>query len=171
MKTCANCKKEFPFLVDISGKKRNLQSRKFCLECLPFGSNHRFAIKNESIPDGHKTCSSCKVVKPEADFYLKNRRSSRRSSICKDCISKSVIDRIRKMKKQAVEYKGGKCEICGYSKCLAALDFHHRNPLEKDADFYKFKNRAFESFKPELDKCALLCCRCHRELHSEEHLV
>ena len=28
--------------------------------------------------------------------------------------------------------KGGKCEICGYDKNLAALDFHHLDPNQKD---------------------------------------
>jgi hypothetical protein len=29
-----------------------------------------------------------------------------------------------------VEYKGGKCQKCGYDKCERALTFHHRNPDE-----------------------------------------
>ena len=37
-----------------------------------------------------------------------------------------------KYKLKAVEYLGGKCALCGYSKCLASLDFHHINPLTKD---------------------------------------
>jgi hypothetical protein len=28
--------------------------------------------------------------------------------------------------------RGGKCEHCGYKANLAALEFHHRNPEEKD---------------------------------------
>jgi hypothetical protein len=31
------------------------------------------------------------------------------------------------MKKQAVKMKGGKCSICGYDKCIDALQFHHEN--------------------------------------------
>ena len=66
-------------------------------------------------------------------------------------------------KQKAVAYKGGKCLICSYSRCEAALDFHHLNPTEKDglrADW------TFERNKTELDKCVLLCCRCHREVHA-----
>lgn len=32
----------------------------------------------------------------------------------------------------AVQYKGGKCCVCGYNKYLGALEFHHLNPNEKD---------------------------------------
>jgi hypothetical protein len=32
----------------------------------------------------------------------------------------------------AIAYKGGECSICGYNKCVAALEFHHLNPSEKD---------------------------------------
>lgn len=32
----------------------------------------------------------------------------------------------------SIEYKGGKCSVCGYSKCKGALEFHHLDPKEKD---------------------------------------
>lgn len=79
----------------------------------------------------------------------------------------SIRDRQRaraaQVKQQCVDYLGGKCIVCGYSRCNAALDFHHRNPAEKD----KFRdNWSFEHNKPELDKCVLVCARCHREIHA-----
>lgn len=37
-----------------------------------------------------------------------------------------------KLKKDAIEYKGGKCQICGYDKCDSALEFHHLDPSQKD---------------------------------------
>jgi hypothetical protein len=30
-----------------------------------------------------------------------------------------------------VDYKGGACVLCGYSRCLRALDFHHFDPTNK----------------------------------------
>ena len=70
----------------------------------------------------------------------------------------------RRMKVKAVEYKGGKCQECGYCKSLAALTFHHRNPEEKD---FSISGRVvkWEKLKPELDKCDLLCSNCHLEEH------
>ena len=72
----------------------------------------------------------------------------------------------RKMiKNQIVEYKGGKCEICGYNKCIEALEFHHLNPEEKDFTI-SGGTKGFEKLKPEIDKCILVCSNCHREIHS-----
>lgn len=72
--------------------------------------------------------------------------------------------RHRNKKQRYVEYKGGKCELCGYSKSLAALEFHHRDPNQKDFRV-SGKNVSWEKVKAELDKCQLLCANCHREEH------
>lgn len=39
-KICRKCNKEFPYHKKINGKVRNLNSRKFCLDCSPFGSRN-----------------------------------------------------------------------------------------------------------------------------------
>lgn len=74
----------------------------------------------------------------------------------------------KSIRDQAVAYKGGKCEICGYDKCSAGFDFHHVDPMEKD---FTISDRmsSFSAIKKELDKCVLLCCRCHREVHDGWH--
>lgn len=70
---------------------------------------------------------------------------------------------------KSLEYKGFKCEICGYDKCIAALEFHH--PYEKDFGISsKGYTRAWEKVKLELDKCILVCSNCHREIHEEERI-
>ena len=51
---------------------------------------------------------------------------------CSKCSTDSVNERRRNLKKQLVEYKGGKCEICGYNECIGALEFHHKDPNKKD---------------------------------------
>jgi hypothetical protein len=45
----------------------------------------------------------------------------------------SVIKRRKQNKLLLVEYKGGKCECCGYDKCIAALEFHHLDPTTKES--------------------------------------
>ena len=40
MKKCKNCDCEIPNFIEIDGKKRNLQNRKFCLDCSPFGEHN-----------------------------------------------------------------------------------------------------------------------------------
>ncbi len=32
----------------------------------------------------------------------------------------------------ALDYKGGKCQVCGYRRCREALEFHHLSLSEKD---------------------------------------
>lgn len=73
----------------------------------------------------------------------------------------------RAIKKQLVAYKGGKCERCGYNKCIAALQFHHIDETIKDFEIsanYNEKHPMSE-LKQEVDKCILVCANCHAELH------
>lgn len=71
----------------------------------------------------------------------------------------------RAMKKRAIELRGGRCERCGYDKCIAALEFHHRNPEEKSFRLGDGYNHCWEDFLKEVDKCELLCANCHAEEH------
>jgi hypothetical protein len=71
----------------------------------------------------------------------------------------------RKLKERLVEYKGGKCEICGYDRCVKAMDFHHKNPKEKEFPL-TYMNRKWEILIKEADKCILVCANCHREIHA-----
>lgn len=69
-------------------------------------------------------------------------------------------------KQRAIEYLGGKCENCGYDRCPAALDFHHRDQSQKTANVGQLMLGSWESLVAELDKCDLLCSNCHREHHA-----
>ena len=66
----------------------------------------------------------------------------------------------------AITYKGGKCQCCGYNRCLGALEFHHIDPSSKDFGISsKGYTRSWDKVKSELDKCVLVCANCHREIH------
>lgn len=82
-----------------------------------------------------------------------------------------VSDYRRRMKARAVEYKGGMCEVCGYAKCQAALEFHHKDPLGKDFRISQGNSWSWARIQPELDKCVLLCATCHREEHFRLKLI
>jgi DNA-binding CsgD family transcriptional regulator len=69
-------------------------------------------------------------------------------------------------KEKLVKYKGGKCEKCGYDKCIWALDFHHKNPDEKDFTISNYQHLKMEILYKEVDKCILVCSNCHREIHA-----
>ena len=69
---------------------------------------------------------------------------------------------------QLINEFGGKCQECGYNKNIAALEFHHINPDEKEfqLDMRHLSNTNLEKLKEEADKCQLLCANCHREIHN-----
>ena len=79
---------------------------------------------------------------------------------------KAVAKRRKRLKEMAVEYKGGKCMFCSYSKCIDALDFHHVDEDEKSFGLAKDGlTRSWKKIRKELDKCVMVCANCHRELH------
>ena len=73
--------------------------------------------------------------------------------------------RRRKIKQTLVDEAGGKCIRCGYDECIAALEFHHRDPSEKEI---RLTDRSMEKLRAEAAKCDLLCANCHRIVHSED---
>jgi len=139
MKTCANpkCNKKFPIIIKIGTKFHNLNSRKFCLECSPFkGHNTRDINKPRRLTTYPSKGNYADVKK----FRLNKKR-------------------------KCVDFLGGKCEICGYNKYFQVLEFHHKDPTQKDFGISTKGAWGFERVKVELLKCALLCANCHRELH------
>jgi len=81
---------------------------------------------------------------------------------------REVARKRSELREQALSYKGGKCEICGYCRSSRALDFHHVNPREKDFTLSS-RMTSWVKIKKELDKCILLCANCHREVHDGYH--
>lgn len=75
-----------------------------------------------------------------------------------------------KRKLELVNYKGGKCEKCGYNKNIAALQFHHINPEEKEIklDVRRLSATNIDTLYREVDKCMLLCANCHAETHHQD---
>ena len=69
----------------------------------------------------------------------------------------------KNLKKRAVKYKGGKCIVCGYIRCIAALQFHHIDDFLKEIDISSCST--WKQAEHELNKCVLLCANCHVEVH------
>ena len=103
-----------------------------------------------------KECAICHKT------FINPTRKEFNGLVCKNC-SRNYQTYYKKTK--AIEYLGGKCEICGYDKNISALDFHHKNPEEKEISVSLLYQYSWERMKEELDKCQLLCANCHRELH------
>ena len=79
------------------------------------------------------------------------------------------MKRRKNLKIALVEYKGGKCMRCGYHKYLEVLEFHHRDPTQKDLEI-SYGTRTLSALKLEADKCDIYCPTCHREVHIELRL-
>jgi len=117
-----------------------------------------------------KKCSSCDEEKPIGEFTLRRNYHNGervRHSQCKECVYESGRRRIRAVKLKLVNLKGGKCISCGYCKNLSAMDFHHRDPSEKEFDWRQLMTmlKQWDRVLEELEKCDLLCNRCHQEIH------
>jgi len=157
MITCIKCGNQFPTSKRINGKRRALSSRRYCLDCSPFGL-HNTSQLHVYPRVNNEVCCKCSVCGRE---YKYHRKSGHTLSLCNYCMQKK---RLIKCKTRAIEYKGGCCTKCGYNKCTEALDFHHVG--KKDFLISSHYNRKWETLRKELDKCILLCANCHRELHS-----
>lgn len=108
------------------------------------------------------TCNLC-----EKDYlYIRKQKGTR--DTCSSCYG----GRHRfALKARMVEYMGGGCQVCGFNRSLAALDFHHIDPTEKHFNFGSKHTIAIGDLETELKKCVCLCSNCHRELHEALELV
>lgn len=102
-------------------------------------------------------CKHCGEDDP-AKFY------ARMKTTCYSCHGDHLETYRLQVRDEALAYKGGKCEHCGYDKYRGALEFHHRDPMQKDPAGLRKYNRT--KLFAELDKCVLLCANCHREEHA-----
>lgn len=96
------------------------------------------------------------------------RVDARKYSDRQQYLIRAVHARRKKIRQMAVGYKGGKCEVCGYDRCIDALEFHHRDASKKDFGISeKGYTKSWKIVMQELDKCILICANCHRELHAK----
>ena len=128
-----------------------------------------------------KPCKGCGSVKPCRWMTTFTQTGSPEyRSRCDDCwnargrervkanrtkMTSQKLDRSRRRKRECIEYLGGSCISCGYSKCSKALTFHHRVPEDKEFSISERVDAPWDVVKAELDKCVLLCFNCHMEEH------
>ena len=81
------------------------------------------------------------------------------------------VERARKRKQQLLEWiqtfkTALKCLRCPENH-PACLDFHHRNPNEKDISISNAVANGWSKLRilKEIDKCDVLCANCHRKHH------
>lgn len=125
-------------------------------------STLRHWIKKHDIKHSRRLkkheCETCGETK-EAEFYGKQKAT------CKRCANANSVEKWKILKLRAIEYKGGCCLACEYSKFYGALEFHHRDPTEKDHNWNTLRLCTWNTIERELNRCDLLCSNCHREEH------
>ena len=140
-KTCLNCGNKFQTKIEVEGRIRNFQRRKYCLTCSPFGSGNtrKLHVKKDPI-----------------------KKRIRDNEKYKKWQQKARYERKRKL----VDMLGGCCSKCGYKKCIQALDFHHKDSKNKSFSISeKGLCRKWQDLVDEVKKCIVLCRNCHAEEH------
>lgn len=123
-----------------------------------------------------RTCKSCGITQDKELFPVANTRGENiwYRHHCKPCYyKKQGRNRLRNRKwlhnfKQNLE-----CEKCGYSKKthpesfrVQALQFHHHEENKRLAvSDLTHRGFALETIREEINKCVVLCSRCHIEEH------
>jgi hypothetical protein len=131
-----------------------------------------------------KTCTKCKIEKGLQEFNKKSSTKDKLSNQCKLCNKENLLAHYKcnpQYYKQKAEIKRIEdrkwfttikeqlsCSTCGESRWWT-LDFHHRDPLEKENNIGDIlvrngRNKVLEEIK----KCIVLCANCHRDHHYRE---
>ena len=147
MRACELCGAEFPTRIVIAGRMRNMNRRKFCLACSPFGTHN-----TSKRPSG--------IAAPDELREHRRRRRNAKSY-------RSQKRRRRSRKAELVAAHGGRCADCGYSGYVGALEFHHRDPQTKEFGLGQFDGPSARLLA-EAEKCDLVCANCHRTRHALE---
>ena len=148
------------------GKKLTYKKRTYCNNiCKEEYRIFKCSLYEPTEEEQYKSCSRCRQNKHISEFV------GGRSYLCNYCSSKYRKEYQREVKEMCVIYKGNRCEVCGYNKCNASLDFHHLDPSKKDFAISTIKaGELTEKLKMELDKCILICSNCHREYHFKNRM-
>ena len=72
----------------------------------------------------------------------------------------------QRRKENLIKVLGSCCCLCGYNKCVGALEFHHINPENKSYQLSSGNCHKIEDDLEEAKKCILVCANCHREIHT-----
>ena len=86
---------------------------------------------------------------------------------CLVCRAQAVVARRRSVKATLVAEAGGGCALCGYSRSMAALQFHHLDATAKEFQIsQRGVTRSIAAARAEAAKCVLLCANCHAEVEA-----
>jgi hypothetical protein len=154
------------------------KDRKLCAKCLKLKPPKQFS----SHQNRGRWCKKC------YSEYFKEYNKKRYASLEARAVElqrahKKYANVVRpqrmERKKKLILLMGGKCNLCGYNKSAAALDFDHLeaegnktpgrdspNPTKRRTLSHLLAQQrpgAFELAIAEAKRCQLICANCHRE--------
>lgn len=125
---------------------------------------------------GSKKCLTCGQEKTFNEFYSNGKTQTGKvkyKPTCRKCENVAKINKANDIIREFLYFinKTYMCEVCGYYKNTAALEFHHKKESEKEYEISKIskslsKERLWKILEVEIPKCIILCANCHREWHN-----
>lgn len=137
-----------------------------------------------------KLCGSCNIELPATEEYFASKKLKTKTILqwqCRECQKRYRKEHYEKNKSKYIlkakqhtklvrdwfieEVKQKLvCSVCGESRHWV-LDFHHRNPEEKESNVGKIiRGGSKQKLLDEIEKCDVLCANCHRDFHYQEKL-
>lgn len=140
-----------------------------------------------------RTCTVCREVKKETDFFYRNKRSAKLHAQCKQCYiekrraqwksyyykhgskyRQNAVARNRRLKvklrAQMLAYLSDKaCAHCGNAD-IRVLDFDHIDPKTKSFSIARAIGdiTRWDKILEEIKKCQILCANCHKIKTAQE---
>lgn len=118
----------------------------------------------------YRKCEMCEETKELEQFANAgtNKGNKYYRHKCIPCYSKFKMTRKWAQRQRFLEYKKTMhCISCGNSD-HRVLEFHHRDPSQKEREVSLMMDHSWANVEAEIAKCDCLCANCHRILHYEE---
>ena len=119
-----------------------------------------------------KVCSKCGIEKPISEYHkngFKPNGDQKYRCYFKSCANKRETERYWE-KRNFIDRQRNCCAKCGETR-THVLDFHHKNPKDKQFTIGRLKKGSEETIQREIDKCVCLCANCHRDFHFLERTL
>ena len=166
--TCNHCQQDLPHDAYRWTKTGTLHNGRTCAACASKRQMVRYheRIREPKTGVPPTICNTCKRELPATAFGVNRQYDSGFSPRCFDC---SDTERQRRSKTYGwfKEYKKSlSCAACGEATSCC-LEFHHRNPAQKDGNIARMATmRSLTALQEEIAKCIVYCSNCHKKYHA-----
>lgn len=161
MPACRRCGHVFGDRVKINGVTKIVNTRKFCLDCSPYGAHNTSPTLGAPLDENRPRRCKCGETRPEK-FY------GRKRYFCASCHCQYTLRTRDQKRTYIIARLGGKCAWCGFDKYRSCLDVHHVDPSMKDPKSRQMAQWSYKKIDKELEGCILLCKICHTAHHNGE---